>query len=406
MPVFLYQVKDKNGRAVSGQLDALTMRDAAAKLRDDGYFITSIRPKGSNVSAKKGGLSGLGGKVKLNDLLVFSKQLAVLIRAGLNINTCLRILNEQTENKNFATVLAQIRAEVEGGEALYVAIKRRPKIFPAMYTHMIEAGEASGQLETVLDRLVEHLEREFELKKKVTGAMVYPAVIAMVATAAIFVLMIFVVPTFTQMFTDSGMELPGMTQLLVNTSKVFANYWYILIAALAGIVFGFKYYHSTPAGRNSVDKLLFGMIVVGPVIKKLVAARFTRTLATLLDSGVLVTNAMEIVERAVGNAVVAAAINKARVSVTKGSGIAAPLAETKILPVMVTQMIAVGEETGELSTMLNNVADFYEKEAGYAIEGLTSLIEPAIIVCMGVVVGAVVVAIYLPMMDISSGATM
>jgi type IV pilus assembly protein PilC len=406
MPVFLYQVKDKNGRAVSGQLDALTMRDAAAKLRDDGFYITSIRPKGMSAGAKKSGFPRLGGKVSLKDLLLFSKQLAVLIRAGLNINTCLRILNEQTENRNFAAVIGQIRAEVEGGEALFTTFKRRSKIFPAMYIHMVEAGEASGQLETVLERLAEHLEREFELKKKVKGAMVYPAVIATVAVAAIFVLMIFVVPTFTQMFTDSGMELPGMTKLLVAASGIFSKYWYILIAALAGIVFGFKYYYSTPAGHNSVDKFLFGMIVVGPVIKKLVAARFTRTLATLLDSGVLITNAMEIVERAVGNAVVSAAINKARVSVTKGSGIASPLADTKTLPLMVTQMIAVGEETGELSTMLNNVADFYEKEAGYAIEGLTSLIEPAIIVCMGVVVGAVVMAIYLPMMDISSGATM
>jgi type IV pilus assembly protein PilC len=406
MPVFLYQVKDKNGRAVSGQLDALTMRDAAAKLRDDGYFITSIRPKGVGGARKKSIFAGFGGKVSLKDLLLFSKQLAVLIRAGLNINTCLRILNEQTENRNFAMVIGQIRAEVEGGEALFVTFKRRPKIFPAMYIHMVEAGEASGQLETVLERLAEHLEREFELKKKVKGAMIYPAVIATVAVAAVFVLMIFVVPTFTQMFTDSGMELPGMTQLLVKTSGVFTKYWYVLLVVLAGIIFGFKYYYNTPAGRNNVDKLLFGMMVVGPVIKKLVAARFTRTLATLLDSGVLITNAMEIVERAVGNAVVSSAINKARVSVTKGSGIASPLAETKTLPLMVTQMISVGEETGELSIMLNNVADFYEKEAAHAIEGLTSLIEPAIIVFMGLVVGAVVTAIYLPMMDISSGATM
>jgi type IV pilus assembly protein PilC len=224
--------------------------------------------------------------------------------------------------------------------------------------------------------------------------------------AAVFVLMIVVVPTFTKIFTEAGMKLPTITQILVNTSSFFQRFWYIVLAGLIGGVVGFKKYYNTPQGRKTVDKLMFGMTVIGPVIKKVVAARFTRTLATLLDSGVMVTNAMEIVERAVGNTVVAAAINKARVSVTKGTGIAAPLAETKVLPLMVTQMIAVGEETGELSKMLNNVADFYEKEASYAIEGLTTLIEPLIIVVMGVVVGAVVMAIYLPMFDMSSGATM
>jgi type IV pilus assembly protein PilC len=404
MPVFLYQVKDKNGRAVSGQLDALTMRDAAAKLRDDGFYITAIRPKGMSASAKKSGFLGLGGKVSLKDLLLFSKQLAVLIRAGLNINTCLRILYEQTENRNFATVIGQIRAEVEGGEALFTTFKRRPKIFPAMYIHMVEAGEASGQLETVLERLAEHLEREFELKKKVKGAMIYPSVIAIVATVAVFVLMTVVVPSFTKMFTDSGLELPGITKFLIAVSDVFSRFWYLILGGLIGLVVGFKFYYDSKNGRFVIDKFLFTAIIVGPVIKKLAAARFTRTLATLLDSGVLITNAMEIVERAVGNTVVAGAINKARVSVTKGSGIAVPLADTRTLPLMVTQMIAVGEETGEMSTMLNNVADFYEKEAGYAIEGMTSLIEPAIIICMGLAVGVVVAAIAFPMMDLSSGA--
>jgi type IV pilus assembly protein PilC len=404
MPVFLYRVKDKNGRAVSGQLDALTMRDAAAKLRDDGYFITSIRPKGADGAGKKSIFPGFGGKVALKDLLLFSKQLAVLIRAGLNINTCLRILNEQTENRNFAMVIGQIRAEVEGGEALFVTFRRRPKIFPAMYIHMVEAGEASGQLETVLERLAEHLEREFELKKKVKGAMIYPSVIAIVATVAVFVLMTVVVPTFTKMFEDGGLKLPAITKFLIDVSGVFSRFWYLILGCLIGLVVGIKFYYDSKNGRTVIDKFLFTAIIVGPVIKKLVAARFTRTLATLLDSGVLVTNAMEIVERAVSNAVVSNAINKARVSVTKGSGIAAPLADTKALPLMVTQMIAVGEETGELSTMLNNVADFYEKEAGYAIEGLTALIEPAIIIVMGLTVGVVVAAIAFPMMDLSSGA--
>jgi type IV pilus assembly protein PilC len=415
MPVFQYQVKNQSGQSSSGQMEAAASRDVAVKLRDEGYFITAITEKGGGASktfgkaaTKSNGKSGslFGTKITLKDLCLFTKQLAVLIRAGLNINNCLRILAEQTENQQFAEIIRQIRAEIEGGESLHVALARHPKIFSVMYRHMVEAGEASGQLETVLERLNQQLERDFELQKKVSGAMVYPMVIACVCVAAVFVLMIVVVPTFTKIFTEAGMKLPTITQILVNTSSFFQRFWYIVLAGLIGGVVGFKKYYNTPQGRKTVDKLMFGMTVIGPVIKKVVAARFTRTLATLLDSGVMVTNAMEIVERAVGNTVVAAAINKARVSVTKGTGIAAPLAETKVLPLMVTQMIAVGEETGELSKMLNNVADFYEKEASYAIEGLTTLIEPLIIVVMGVVVGAVVMAIYLPMFDMSSGATM
>jgi type IV pilus assembly protein PilC len=418
MPVFQYQVKNKNGQSAAGQMEAATSRDVALKLREEGYFITAIAEKGGS-SAKAFGKKAAQGNTRsgsfwqnltspitLKDLCLFTKQLAVLIRAGLNINSCLRILAEQTENMQLAEVIRQMRAEIEGGDALHVALARRPKVFSGMYVHMVEAGEASGQLETVLERLNQQLERDFELKKKVSGALVYPIVIACVAVAAVFVLMTVVVPTFTKIFADAGMELPFLTKLLVDISDFFVKYWYIVAVALIGMVVGFKVYYNTPSGRMAVDKLLFGVVAVGPVIKKVVAARFTRTLATLLDSGVMVTSAMEIVERAVGNTVVAAAIHKSRISVTKGAGIAVPLAETKVLPLMVTQMIAVGEETGELSKMLNNVADFYEKEAAYAIEGLTTLIEPTVIVGMGLVVGVVVMAIYIPLFDMSSGATM
>jgi type IV pilus assembly protein PilC len=413
MPTFQYQVRDRSGQSSGGQMEAATMREVAVKLQGEGYFVTSITPKGGPGFVGSAGLSksfpgrGFGGpQVSLKDLVLFTKQLAVLIRAGLNINNCLRILAEQTENRKFATVISQIRVEIEGGEALHVAMQRRPKIFSTMFVHMVEAGEASGQLETVLERLTQQLERDFELRKKISGAMVYPAIIALVAVAAVFVLMTVVVPTFTKIFEDAEMELPFLTRFLVGASKFFVAYWYLVLAALVGIVAGFKNYYASPAGRKMVDKFLFGLVVIGPVIKKVVAARFTRTLATLLDSGVLITGAMEIVERAVGNSVVAAALAKTRISVTKGAGIAGPLAATKVLPQMVTQMVAVGEETGELSKMLNNVADFYEKEAAYAVEGLTTLIEPAVIVLMGAIVGVVVMAIYIPMFDMSSGGTM
>lgn len=407
MPSFEYSVRDKRGQALKGYMDAPGIREAALKLREEGYYITSLQPKGE---AKVGGKAQLSKtatkKVQLRELLIFTRQFGVMIRAGVNLASCLNLMTQQTENPYFASVIHQIRRNVEGGETLHGAMAKYPKIFPTIYIHMVEAGEASGQLETVLFRLVEHLEREFELKKKVAGAMTYPAMVVVVAILVIFGLMTFVLPNFLDMFRTANMELPAVTLLLMATSDLFVNYWYLILAALVGTVLGVKFYYDTPSGRRKIDQLLFNLKVVGPVIQKLASARFTRTLATLLESGLMITLSLEMVERAVGNTVIANAIGEARVNVTQGTGLAKPLIERKVFPPMVTQMIAVGEETGELSTMLNQVADFYEKEAGYAIESLTKLIEPAIMICLGGVVAIVVAAVMIPMFSLSSGATM
>jgi type IV pilus assembly protein PilC len=413
MPTFQYEARDRQGRAVKGQIDAPGMREAAAKLREEGVIVVSLsavgggsaftRPGGGAPGAKKG---KTGGRIKLKDMLMFTRQFSVMIRAGVNLVNCLNLIGQQAENQNLNSIVHELRASVEGGESLHVALSRFPKAFPPIYIYMIEAGEAGGQLDNVLERLSEHFEREFTLQKSITTAMVYPAVIATVATGAIFILVAFVLPQFATVFANAGIELPLMTRILMAIAGFFNKFWYLVILGAGGAAFGTFQYKKTPAGKDLFDRLFFKMPIIGGVVRKLSIARFTRTLATLLDSGVLITTALEIVERAVDNTVVAKALNTARVNLTRGSGLAGPLATTGIFPGMVTQMIAVGEETGELSTMLVQVADFYEKEAGYAVEGLTAMIEPAIIVMLGGVVAGIVTAVMLPLFEISSGGTM
>jgi type IV pilus assembly protein PilC len=303
-------------------------------------------------------------------------------------------------------VIAGIRRDVETGNPLHQALERFPKIFPSIYIHMVEAGEAGGQLETVLERLADYFEREFMLRKKITGALAYPLVIAVVAVIAVVLVMVLIMPVFVEMFTDAGVELPVATKILIAVSNFLGAYWYLLLLFVVAAGVGFNYYRKTPQGKMKIDQILYRMKIIGPVVQKTVIARFTRLLATLLDSGILITTSLEIVERAVDNGVIASSVAKARLNLTKGSGLASPLADTGVYPAMVTQMIAVGEETGELSTMLNEIADFYEKEAGYAVEGLTSMIEPMVIILMGLAVGVIVIAVVIPMMQISSGATL
>lgn len=409
MPSFIYQAKDKSGAPIKGEIEAAGIREAAAKLRDQGLFISSLHPVGEGSSSramekKRGGL--LGKKVALRDLLLFTRQFAVLVRAGVNLSACLKIMEDQSENPLLTEVITGIRRDVESGNPLHQALARFPKVFPSIYIHMVEAGETGGQLETVLERLSEYFEREFMLKKKIVGALSYPLIIAVVAVIAVIMVMVLIMPVFVEMFMDAGIELPAPTKVLIAVSNFLTAYWYVLLllAVVAGV--SFNYYRKTPKGKMTIDQFLYRMKIIGPVVQKTVIARFTRLLATLLDSGVLITTSLEIVERAVANAVIASSVAKARLNLTKGSGLAGPLAATGVYPAMVTQMIAVGEETGELSTMLNEIADFYEKEAGYAVEGLTAMIEPAVIIFMGFAVGIIVISVIMPMMQLSSGAAL
>ena len=404
MPTFQYQMRDQKGQIVKGQLEAATAREAATKLRENGMYITYLQQvAGGEAKVNKRIASR---SVKLRELLLFTKQFSVMIRAGLNLVVCLNLLIQQTENPYFGKVISLIKRDVEGGEPLHVAIAKFPRVFPPIYIYMVEAGEAGGLLETVLDRLTEHFEREFVLRKKIKGAMIYPSIIAFVAVSVVSILMTVVLPSFLQMFTDSGMELPTMTKVLMAISFTMSHYWYVIFGTIGAMIFGYIKYRETPEGRSVIDHFFYKLKIVGPTIQKIVIARFARTLSTLLESGILITAGLEIVERAVSNSVVSQAVAEARLELTRGSGLANPLAETGVFPEMVTQMISVGEETGELSAMLNELANFYEKEAEYAIESLTAMIEPAIIIIMGGVVGFIVVAVAIPMLDISSGATL
>ncbi|HHU82510.1 MAG TPA: type II secretion system F family protein [Firmicutes bacterium] len=407
MPSFVYQVRDRNGAISRGEIEAAGIREAAAKLRDQGLFISSLRPAGeSRAQSERKGAGGRVRRIALRDLLLFTRQFAVLIRAGVNLSACLKIMEEQAENPLLAEVITGIRRDVESGNPLHQALERFPKVFPSIYIHMVEAGETGGQLETVLERLAEYFEREFMLRKKIIGALAYPVVIAVVAVIAVVLVMVLIMPVFVEMFTEAGVELPGPTKVLIAISNFLSAYWYLFLflAVAAGV--GFNFYRKTPQGKMAIDRLLYRMKIIGPVVQKTVVARFSRLLATLLDSGILITTSLEIVERAVANGVIASSVAKARVNLTKGSGLAGPLADTGVYPAMVTQMIAVGEETGELSTMLNEIADFYEKEAGYAVEGLTAMIEPAVIILMGLAVGVIVISVVMPMMQLSSGAAL
>lgn len=405
MPTFEYQQRDRGGNLQKGQVEAQDIREAAAKIRSEGSFIISLKPvaEGKSQTEQK---KVAGGRVKLRDLVLFTRQFAVVMKAGLNIVTSLNLLAKQTESAQLALVATQVRQDVESGHPLHTALAKYPKIFPPIYIHMVEAGEAGGMLDTVLERLAENFERSYELRKKITGSLMYPIILSCVAIGVVIFLMVAVMPTFLKMFTDSGMKLPGITVAMMGVSTFLGHYWFILLPALGAAAFGFVQYRQTPVGRYATDNLLLNIKFVGPAIRKIVVAQFARTMATLLNSGILITTSMEIVERVVTNAVIARALNTTRINLTQGGGLAGPLSDTGVFPPMVTQMVAVGEETGELPNMLTELADFYEKEAGYAMESLTTMIEPAIIVVMGAVVGLIVISVAIPMLDISSGATL
>ncbi|NLZ44761.1 MAG: type II secretion system F family protein, partial [Clostridia bacterium] len=273
VPSFVYQARDRNGALTRGEIEAAGIREAAAKLRDQGLFISSLHPVGEGSRAaerKKRGMGVLGGKVALRDLLLFTRQFAVLVRAGVNLSACLKIMEDQAENPVLGEVIAGIRRDVETGNPLYQSLERFPKVFPSIYVHMVEAGEAGGQLETVLERLAEYFEREFMLRKKIIGALAYPLVIAVVAVVAVVLVMVLIMPTFVEMFLDAGIELPAPTKILIAVSNFLGAYWYVLLLLVVAAGTGFHFYRKTPQGRMTIDQFLYRMKIIGPVVQKTV----------------------------------------------------------------------------------------------------------------------------------------
>ncbi len=404
MPIFVYTGKTLGGEARKGELEAANLAAATATLRRQQILPASVTPKKSGLSLELK-IPGFGKGVKTKDIVIFSRQFATMIDAGLPLVQCLDILASQQENPEFKKVLLDVKGSVEGGSTFADALRKHPKVFDELYVNLISAGEVGGILDTILNRLSGFLEKSEKLKGKIKSAMTYPTAVIVIAALVVSGLLIWVVPVFEDMFQSFGQALPAPTQMVVGMSNALKSAWYIIIGVLVAAGIGINRTYKTPGGRWFMDKLFLKAPVLGDLIRKTAVARFTRTLGTMLTSGVPILEALEIVSKTAGNVIIEDAVMKARTSLSQGKTLAEPLLETKVFPGMVTQMIAVGESTGALDTMLTKIADFYEEEVDQAVEALTSLIEPMLMAFLGVVVGGLVIALYLPIFQIAGAAT-
>jgi len=403
MPTFVWEGKTAQGRAMKGELEAPNLEAVVTVLRH-----RRIRPIPNRIREKGKGLEkeitipGFGEKVKTKDLSIFTRQFATMIDAGLPIVQCLDILGEQSESKLLRNTVRTIRQDVEGGATLADALRKHPKIFDALYINMVEAGEAGGVLNTVLNRIALFIEKANKLKKKVKGAMIYPCAIIAVAVIVVSILLIFVIPVFAELYGSMGKALPAPTQITINISNWFVASWYYLLLALGGVVAGVRFYYQSDQGRINIDGLLLRLPVIGDMLRKVAVARFSQNMAILLSSGVPILEGLAITARTAGNKVVEKAIMDSRVSISQGKTVAEPLAESKIFPPMVCHMVAVGETTGGLDGMLRKIAEFYEEEVDDAVASLTALMEPMIMVVLGVILGGLVISMYLPIFQLGS----
>jgi type IV pilus assembly protein PilC len=397
MPTFEYTARNMtNGQILKGTFEGKSKDELLAHLKKSKMTLVSQR------EATKGpGLALLrkGQTIKTRDIVIFTRQFATMINAGLPLVQSLDILAKQTENKALSDVTRSVVFDVESGHTLADAFAKHPKAFPDLYVNMVAAGEAGGILDTILLRLATFLEKSDALVRKVKGAMVYPAVIFAVAGIAVAVLLIFVIPTFQSMFASVNLELPLPTRIVIGASDLLINYWWLLALVAAGIVFAIRSYYATPDGRKRIDALMLNLPVLGDLLRKSAVSRFTRTLGTLISSGVSILDGLEITAKTAGNRVIHDAVMESRASIAGGETIAAPLEKSKVFPPMVISMISVGESTGGLDEMLSKIADFYDEEVDVAVSALLSLMEPIMIVVLGVIVGGMVVAMYLPIFD-------
>jgi type IV pilus assembly protein PilC len=405
MATFAYTGKTRSGEVVSGERVAEDMDAAVAALRREQVMVTKITPAkaAAKVEEKKRPGGGRTDKtVSPKNLAVFVRQFSVMIDAGLPLVQCLDILGNQEEDKNFAEVILQTRTAVEGGAALADAMRRFPKTFDPLFTNMIAAGEAGGILDTILKRLATYIEKAVKLKGQVKSAMIYPVAVIVIAAAVVGVILWKVIPTFAAMFEGLGATLPLPTRVVIALSNNLVRFAPFVIPAIGLAAYGFKQYYATDGGRHNVDRTVLKMPVLGMLMRKIAVARFCRTLSTLIASGVPILDGLEITARTSGNAIVEDAIMETRKSIERGETISAPLREQGVFPSMVTQMISVGEATGALDAMLAKIADFYEEEVDTAVAGLLTLLEPIMIAFLGVVVGGIVIAMYMPIFDMIS----
>jgi type IV pilus assembly protein PilC len=397
MPIFDYKARNKLGRKIKGDLDAPTLDMAENILRKKGLQDIKVKPKPKDLFEG----TPLEKGVSSRDMVVFSRQFATMINSGVPILQALQIMCEQTENDKLRHALFDIRNNIESGSSLYDAMKKYPDVFDTLYTNMVDAGETGGVLDTVLLRLSEYIEKAANLKAKVKGAMIYPSVVLVVALLVVAIILLFVIPSFEKVFANFGGALPAPTQFVVNLSDLVQEKFFWLVGGFVALIVGFRLFYKWERGRILVDNWILFFPVIGKLLRIAAVAKFSRTLSTMIASGVPILDSLDIVSRTSGNKTVELGVLKARDSIAEGQTIAEPLGETGVFPPMVIHMISIGETTGALDNMLEKIADFYDDEVDVAVDALTSMIEPIMIVFLGVVVGGMVVSMYLPIFNIA-----
>jgi len=398
MPVYLWVAKTKKGKTLKGQIEAANEKIARSQLKRRNLTVTKLKPKPKDLFEN---VAFMQPKVKNKDIVIFTRQFSTMIDAGLPLVQGLTILAEQNENVTFRKILKEITKDVEGGSTLGEALKKHPKVFDDLFVNLVSAGEVGGILDTILQRLAAYIEKAEKLKAQIKGALTYPIVVVAIAILVIAVILIFVIPVFEDMFASFGSALPVPTQIVVNMSNFMKGNIHWVIMAVIALVVAFKKYRGTKSGRRVTAALALKLPIFGDLLKKSAVARFTRTLGTMIQSGVPILDALEIVAKTSGNVILEEVIFDVRASIAEGQTIAEPLSETDIFPSMVVQMISVGEATGALDTMLEKIADFYEDEVDAAVDALTSMLEPLLMVFLGGSIGGLVIAMYLPIFSMA-----
>lgn len=398
MPIFIWKGSDRNNKRIKGEIESDNIVIARELLLRQGMTIRQLRKKPKDLLEY---LPFLQGRVKDRDLMIFVRQFATMIDAGVPIIQCLEVLKEQSENKTFKVVLKQVAKNVEAGGTLRDSLEKHPKAFDNLFCNLVAAGEAGGILDIILNRLANYIEKASKLKKRVRGAMTYPGVVVSVAIAVVTVILLYVIPVFAGLFRDAGAPLPPMTLAVIALSDFVKHYFHWIVLGVILLVLSVRQIRKTAKGRHLFDRMLLRLPVFGILIRKVAVARFSRTLGTMLASGIPILDALDIVASTAGNTVIEKALQAARISISQGNSISEPLFATKVFPPMVIHMIAVGENSGALDSMLDKIADFYDEEVDVAVESLTSLLEPMLIVFLGVTIGALLIAMYLPIFQLA-----
>jgi len=399
MPVYKWVAVTRKGRTIKGEIEAADEKIAALQLKRRNLTLKKLKPKPKDLFEN---VSFLQPKVTKKDIVIFTRQFSTMIDAGLPLVQGLTILAEQTDNRTFKKILKQVTKDVEGGSTLAEALKKHPDVFDDLFVNLVAAGEMGGILDTILQRLATYIEKAEKLRAKIKGAMTYPAVVMGIAIIVITIILVFVIPVFEEMFKGVGSALPAPTQFVVNLSRFVKSKIHYIIGVVILLIWGVRYYRKTQNGRKQTDALALKLPIFGPLLKKVAVARFTRTLGTMISSGVPILDALDVTAKTSGNVVLEEVILEVRGSIAEGQTIAEPLAETDIFPAMVIQMISVGEATGALDAMLEKIADFYDDEVDTAVEALTSMLEPMLMVFLGGSIGGLVIAMYLPIFKMAA----